>query len=67
MAYKAKTGIFVSKTQEDIKVLGLVDEGGRWGFIVGEKSHEDLGVDGWEEQRKIDIDEMGFGRNLKES
>ena len=36
-------------------------EGGSWGF--SDKSHEDLGADGWEQQKKKDIDEMGFGRD----
>ena len=42
MACKTITGIFTSKTQEDIKVLGLVVERGRWSSIAFQKSHKGL-------------------------
>ena len=45
MANKTTTGILTSETQEDIKVLGLVGERGRWGFFVDHKSHQDLWAD----------------------
>ena len=54
MANKTTTGMFTSRTQEDIKVLGLMGERGIWGSFADHKSHQDLWADcckdleGWE-------------------
>ena len=45
MANKTMAGILTSKTQEDIKVLGLVCRRGRWDSFADYKSHQDLWTD----------------------
>ena len=50
MACETKMGIFISKTQKDIKALVLVGEKGWWGSFVGHKRH--LWGDCWEDLRE---------------